>query len=421
MDAKLKEKLKSLSKDEVSFEQLKDIYSELNSKKNHYSKHLNLLESAIENDYDSILVTELEVEKPGPKIVYVNDGFTKITGYSRDDIIGKTPRILQGPKTDRAVLDRLKRRLKNGRAFFGQTVNYRKDGSEFINQWDIHPLTDDEGNVTHWVSYQHDITERKRAEKNVINTHAEFDELLEESKCTVLDVDTEGAIISANKSFRNLTGYEKDELTSRNVWELFPRKYKNSLKARFDKKFDTGNFQGQTFHGIIKHKQGLPIQVEGKASVLNLKDQTVIRANIRNISLQKRIMQTLQKRNKNYENIVEQATEFTYKISINNGEPVVEYVSEEFAKITGLSAEEVIRSGGFQKFIHPDDTERVKKHLLSVLDGEPHTCEYKICTRTGSYKKIIDYSRPGTCTKHGKTKCVRGAISFKQESETVAG
>ena len=98
---------------------------------------LKLLEYAIRNDYDSILITELDLDRPGPTIVYVNEGFTHMTGYTKEEVIGKTPRILQGPKTDRAILERLKRRLIEGQAFFGHTINYRKDGTEFINQWDI--------------------------------------------------------------------------------------------------------------------------------------------------------------------------------------------------------------------------------------------------------------------------------------------
>ena len=129
-------------------------------------KHqLDLLESAIRNDYDSIIITELSLEKPGPKIVYVNDGFTRMTGYTKQEVLGKTPRILQGEKTDRSILERLKRRLIEGQAFFGHTINYRKDGSEFINQWDIHPLMNAQGEVTHWVSYQRDVTEKKKQQR----------------------------------------------------------------------------------------------------------------------------------------------------------------------------------------------------------------------------------------------------------------
>lgn len=70
--------------------------------------------------------------------------------------------MLQGEKTDRAILDRLKRRLIEGQAFFGHTINYRKDGSEFINQWDIHPLINAEGEVTHWYLINGMLLRRKR-------------------------------------------------------------------------------------------------------------------------------------------------------------------------------------------------------------------------------------------------------------------
>lgn len=418
MDQALEETLRSLSKDDASFDKLQEIYGELYNEKNEFEEHLKLLERAIENDYDSILITELNLEEPGPKVVYVNEGFTKISGYSRDEIIGKTPRILQGPKTDRDTLDRLKERLRSGRPFFGQAVNYRKDGTEFINQWDIHPLTNEEGNVTHWVSYQHDITERKRAEARVMDTHAEFDELREHSKSTVMDVATNGDIVSTNKAFRNLTGYDKDELEGRKVWDLFPQKYRTSLKTHFGKEVE--DFEGQRLEGIIKHKQGLPIQVECTTSVLKLKDQTIIRMNVSNKSLQNRIIETLKKRNQGYSKIFNKPTEFIYKISLQGGTPQIEYVSKEFAKMTGLKPEEVVCSEGLYKFVHEDDVDKVTEHIKKVFQGKPRTCEYRIRTREGAYSAIIDYTRPGTCTKNGEKECVRGAIRFQDKGNPVS-
>ena len=192
--------LKSCSKDDESYQKLIEFVQEVVDEREEAKKQLHLLESAIRTDYDSILITTLELEKPGPKIVYVNDGFTRMTGYSKEEVIGETPRILQGPKTDRKVLDTLKKRLKQGQAFFGHTVNYKKDGTEFIIQWDIHPLTNKDGEITHWVSYQHDITERKRSEKKVVDSKIEFDNLAEESKKTLIDIDEQGNIITSNKA-----------------------------------------------------------------------------------------------------------------------------------------------------------------------------------------------------------------------------
>ncbi len=212
IDPKILEELKKHSKDEASFKKLEELVGDVYSKLNQFRNQLDLLEGAIRNDYDSIIITELNLEKPGPKIVYVNDGFTKMTGYLPEEVIGKTPRILQGPKTDRAILDRLKRRLIEGQAFFGHSINYRKDGSEFINQWDIHPLLNREGEVTHWVSYQRDVTEKKETAKAIFNT--DFDELLKRTEEFTLKFELDETSKSLQckyitEAFEDLTGLEK--------------------------------------------------------------------------------------------------------------------------------------------------------------------------------------------------------------------
>lgn len=72
-------------------------------------------------------------------IIYANKAFKGLTGFDPDSVIGKTPRILQGPATDKKVLGRLVRALREGRRFEGKAINYRKDGTPFIMQWRVVP------------------------------------------------------------------------------------------------------------------------------------------------------------------------------------------------------------------------------------------------------------------------------------------
>lgn len=139
-----------------------------------------LLASVVHFSEDSIIITNTDLDLPGPLIVYVNPGFTKMTGYLPGEVLGKSPRILQGPKTDRSVLNLLKETLKAGKVFFGQAINYRKDGSEFWNEWHVEPIRDDSGKVTHYIAIQHDISERKRAEQAIEQKNAALSEILQQ-------------------------------------------------------------------------------------------------------------------------------------------------------------------------------------------------------------------------------------------------
>lgn len=128
-------------------------------------ERLRLLESVVVNANDAIVITEAEpIQEPGPRIRYVNEAFTRMTGYSLQEVLGKTPRLLQGPKTDRETLTRIWTTLQQWQSGVFELVNYRKDRSEFWVEISIVPVADDTGWYTHWISVQRDITQRKEVE-----------------------------------------------------------------------------------------------------------------------------------------------------------------------------------------------------------------------------------------------------------------
>ncbi len=131
-------------------------------------ERLRLLESVVVNTNDVILITEAEpIDEPGPLIVYVNEAFTNMTGYTLEELWLKTPRILQGEKTQRSELDKIRYALENWQSVRVELINYRKDGSEFWVEINITPVADEGGWYTHWVSIQREITERKLAEEQL--------------------------------------------------------------------------------------------------------------------------------------------------------------------------------------------------------------------------------------------------------------
>lgn len=412
----LEKVIKSCAKDDDSYKKLKNAFDSLCAESHTYKQRLDLLERAIRSDYDSILITELGLEKPGPKIVYANDGFTRMTGYSREEAIGKTPRILHGPKTDRAVLDKLKQRLKDGQAFFGHTVNYRKDGSEFINQWDIHPLTNSDGEITHWVSYQHDITERKRSEKKLVDTNIEFDKLTEESKKTLIDVDEQGNIVTSNKAFRDLLGYDDQELKKQKIWELLSDEHVESFRHRFDS-FKPSDFDNSSCDLEFINKKGAQVEVKAKARLLQSNGQTIVRIAFENKSLQKRIMAMLSKRGGSMDAAFDQGREFRYKLEPNTeGTLRFDYVSDSFSQVTGISLDEA-RTITIDEIVHDEDRQKLENHLKTVLEGKPNTEQFRIKAKDGSFVEVIDYAKPDWDAERANVEAIKGAVSTEISSE----
>ncbi len=120
--------------------------------------------AAVEASGEAILITSADLDEPGPRIEYANPAFAHMTGYNAHEVVGRSPRILQGPLTDRAVLDRMRAAFEAGEAFQAEAVNYRKDGSTYVVEWLITPVRDADGRITRWVSAQRDVTQRRAYE-----------------------------------------------------------------------------------------------------------------------------------------------------------------------------------------------------------------------------------------------------------------
>ena len=131
-------------------------------------EQLLLLQTSISRLNDMVLITEAgPIDAPGPRIVFVNDAFEKHTGYSRGEVLGKAPRMLQGALTQRPELDRIRAALLQAQPVRAELINYKKNGDLYWIELDIVPVDYFNRGLTHWVAVARDITERKAAENEI--------------------------------------------------------------------------------------------------------------------------------------------------------------------------------------------------------------------------------------------------------------
>ena len=143
---------------------------------------LRQLSQAIEQSPESIVITDLE-----PRIQYVNAAFCANTGYSREEVLGRNPRILQSGKTPRVHYDEMWEALTSGRSWKGDFFNRRKDGTEYIEFGHVAPLREADGRVTHYVAVKEDITEKRALGRELTAHRAHLEELVAQRTAELRD------------------------------------------------------------------------------------------------------------------------------------------------------------------------------------------------------------------------------------------
>ncbi|MEQ8421294.1 MAG: PAS domain S-box protein [Arenibacter algicola] len=195
-------------------------------------QRLKLMESVVTHTNDAVMITDAALlEGHGPKIVYVNRAFTQMTGFKPEEIIGSTPDILRGPKTDLNALQRFQKTLADGKPSEIVVTNYRKNGSPYWIHIAASPVKDSEGTVSHYIEIQRDVTTK-------INAQSEKNFL---AKISATFNEKKGLSSSLDRICKLVTFY--GDFTFCEVW--LPSIHKNSL--RFSAMFGK-NEAGETFY-----------------------------------------------------------------------------------------------------------------------------------------------------------------------------
>lgn len=303
-----------------------------------------LLAAAFGSVESGLMVTD--VTRPHRPIIMVNPGFTRLTGYGAEDVVGRTPGFLFGPDTEADAVAKIRATIDAGIPYTFNLLSYRRNGEEFWVEMSLSPVRDGEGRLIHYVWILSDITARKQAGLKLWESEQRYRSLFENSFEGVFSLDHEGRFLSMNPMGERLVGFPEKELLGKpflplvaeydrdRVWKLLQRVLAGEAL--------TGDLDSADVEGKVTHLefQAQPIWVkEGVAGAF------VIARDITERRLYEKVLE------ENNENLLRASIElerqkFTLDqhaiVSASDPAGNIVYVNDKFCEISQYSREELL-------------------------------------------------------------------------------
>jgi two-component system sensor histidine kinase/response regulator len=339
------------------------------------------LATAIAQAAEAVVITDHTA-----KIQYVNPAFTRMTGYTSEEVVGQNPRLLKSGRQDQAFYKDLWDTILAGKVWHGELINRCKNGSLYREEMNIAPVRDCHGVITGYIAIKQDVTGR-RARENAQRFLAAF---VESSQDAIITHTPEGVIASWNPAAEGLFGYRAEEVVGKPISlvmppeepDMFPR-----LMGKLSRGESVSPFENV---GIAKDGRRADVLV----SACPLRDETgrvmAAAAIVRDISEPKRAEQALRQSEEKYRRLVANLPDVTWSSSAD-GRTI--YVSPNVEAAFGYTAEEICERGEELWFgrIHPADVHRVAGAFAAlVAKNEPFDVEYRIQRKDGAWIWIHD-------------------------------
>jgi PAS domain S-box-containing protein len=357
-------------------------------------QEMRLQAEAISNLGEGVLITSDHLEWPGPQIVFVNEAMCRITGYTADELIGQSPRILQGNGSDRETLDRIKTELSAGHSCQAELVNYRKGGTPYDADLFITPLFDSQGRHTNFVSIHRDITERKQAEAALHDREERLRAILNAAVNSIITIDAQGRIITCNAATERLFGYSESELTGQNVSMLMPSPYREEHDGYIARYLETGEARiigiGREVVGQRKNGSTFPANL----SVSEVHRLGLFTGIISDITARKAAEEALRREHEFAESLTDTAPTIVLVLDIEGR--IIRF-NPYMEELTGWQLDEVKGRDWFDTFLPEHDREQIRSLFSRSLSGERTRGNTNvILTKDGREREIEWYDAPLT-------------------------
>jgi len=167
---------------------------------------------AISNVDDAVMITTAVAgQDSSPLIQYVNPAFTRMTGYLQEELIGKCPKLLNGPKTDLNTIAKIMASVRANQPIRVELLDYRKDGTEFWSEMSIVPIVNAHGTFTNCIVVKRDVTDRKKAEQALMENEIRFRALADSAPVMIWEVDLNRECTYLNKVWLDFTGQSLEQ------------------------------------------------------------------------------------------------------------------------------------------------------------------------------------------------------------------
>jgi len=227
------------------------VISDVTDRKQAETENL-LLATAIEQAAETVVITDRDAT-----IQYVNPAFTRTTGYSRSEALGRNPRVLKSGQHDAKFYQELWATLTAGKLWHGEFANRRKDGTLYIEEATVAPVRDASGEIINYIAIKYDITERKQAENALAESELRYRQLFERSESALavheMLLDAQGnpcdyRFLDVNPAFERMTGLSRSQIVGRSALEVLPEleKYWIKLYGRVAATGEPATFENYT-------------------------------------------------------------------------------------------------------------------------------------------------------------------------------
>jgi diguanylate cyclase (GGDEF)-like protein/PAS domain S-box-containing protein len=181
-------------------------------------ERLRLMERAISASHNGVILTNAtQADNP---VIYANPAFERMTGYPVSEILGQNCARLQGPDTQPEAIQIIRDAIRDQRDCAVTLRNYRKDGTPFWNQLFIAPVFNDQGEVTHFVGIQNDVTQRYQAELALQASEAKYRRIVETAAEGIWILDELNLTSFVNTQMAEMLGYTPDEMIGRSFFDF---------------------------------------------------------------------------------------------------------------------------------------------------------------------------------------------------------